>query len=92
MRRTRHRGLAPTRSGGWAPSGGRAGSDAQLGGRQLRFVVAEYADHYDVHRLHRALGQVPPLGPSELAVVVPAGRVARRGRLGGLLHEYSQVA
>src|SRR5438034_10628105 len=62
-----------------------------FGGRQLRFVLVEYADHYNVHRPHRALGQVPPLGPGEPAVV-PAGRVARRDRLGGLLHEYSQVA
>jgi putative transposase len=63
-----------------------------FGGRQLRFVLAEYSDHYNVHRPHRALGQVPPFGPGEPAVVVPAGRVARRDRLGGLIHEYSQVA
>jgi putative transposase len=44
-----------------------------IGGRQLRLVLAEYADHYNVHRPHRALGQVPPLGPVESAVVVPAG-------------------
>lgn len=31
-----------------------------IGGRQLRLVVAEYADHYSVHRPHRALGQAPP--------------------------------
>jgi putative transposase len=63
-----------------------------FGCRQLRSVLAEYADHYNVHRPHRALGQAPPLGPSELAVVVPVGRVARRDRLGGLIHEYAQVA
>ena len=63
-----------------------------LGCRQLRSVLAEYADHCNVHRPHRALGQAPPLGPSELAVVVPVGRVARRDRLGGLIHEYAQVA
>ena len=44
-----------------------------FGGRQLRLVLAEYADHYNVHRPHRALGQAPPLGPGESAVVVPAG-------------------
>jgi putative transposase len=32
-----------------------------VGGRQLRLVLAEYADHYNVHRPHRALGQLPPL-------------------------------
>jgi putative transposase len=63
-----------------------------VGGRQLQSVLAEYADHDNVHRLHRALGQVPPLGPSESAVVVPAGSVVRRDRLGGLIHEYAQVA
>jgi putative transposase len=62
------------------------------GSRQLRLVLAEYADHYNIHCPHRALGQVPPLGPGESAVVVSAGRVARRDRLGGLIHEYAQVA
>jgi putative transposase len=63
-----------------------------FGCRQLQSVLAEYVDHYNVHRPHRALGQVPPLGPGESAVVVPAGRVVRRDRLGGLIHEYAQVA
>jgi putative transposase len=63
-----------------------------FGSRQLRLVLAEYADHYNVHRPDRALGQAPPLGPGESAVVVPAGRVMRRDRLGGLIHEYGKVA
>jgi putative transposase len=63
-----------------------------FGCRQLRSVLAEYVDHYNVHRPHRALGQAPPLGPGESAVVVPAGSVVRRDRLGGLIHEYAQVA
>jgi putative transposase len=63
-----------------------------LGCRQLRSVLAEYADHYNSHRPHRALGQAPPLGSGEPAVVVPVGRVVRRDRLGGLIHEYAQVA
>jgi putative transposase len=46
-----------------------------LGCRQLRAVLAEYADHYNGHRPHRALGQAPPLGPGEPVVLVPAGRV-----------------
>src|SRR5215217_7573062 len=60
--------------------------------RQLQLVLTEYADHYNVHRPHRALGQVSPLGPDAPAVVVPVGRVVRRDRLGGLIHEYAQVA
>ncbi|HZD03146.1 MAG TPA: integrase core domain-containing protein, partial [Actinomycetes bacterium] len=57
-------------------------------GRQLQSVLAGYADHYNVHRPHRALGQVPPLGPSEPVALVPVGRVVRPDRLGGLIHEY----
>jgi putative transposase len=63
-----------------------------FGCRQLRSVLAEYADHYNVHRPHRALGQVPSLGRGESAAVLSAGRVIRRDRLGGLIHEYAQVA
>jgi putative transposase len=77
--------------GGYRPAGG-AGSDADLGCPVLRSVVADYADHYNRHRPHRALGQAPPLVPGEPAVVVPAGSVVRRDRLGGLIHEYAQVA
>jgi putative transposase len=63
-----------------------------LGCRQRRSVLAEYADHDDGHRPHRALGQAPPFGPGVPVVLVPAGRVVRRDRLGGLIHEYAQVA
>jgi putative transposase len=52
-----------------------------LGCRQLRSVLADYADHYNGHRPHRALGQAPPLGSGEPVVLVPAGRVVRRDRL-----------
>jgi putative transposase len=31
-----------------------------VGCRQLRSVLAEYVDHYNGHRPHRALGQAPP--------------------------------
>jgi len=63
-----------------------------FGRRQLVLVLAEYADHYNGHRPHRALGQAPPLGPGEPVVLTPAGRVVRRDRLGGLIHECAQVA
>jgi transposase InsO family protein len=63
-----------------------------VGGRQLRAVLAGYADHYNGHRPHRALGQVPPVGPSEPVARVAVGRVVRRDRLGGLIHEYAQAA
>src|SRR6266487_5330696 len=78
----------------WVGTVRRAVVDRMLivGGGQLRLVLAEFVDHYNVHRPHRALGQLPPLGPGESAVVVPAGRVVRQDRLGGLIHEYAQVA
>jgi putative transposase len=63
-----------------------------LGCRQLRSVLAEYANHYNLHRPHRALGQAPPLRPGVPVVLVPPARVVRRDRLGGLIHEYAQVA
>jgi putative transposase len=63
-----------------------------VGCRQLRAVLAEYADHYNGHRPHRALGQAPPLWPGEPVVLASPGRVVRRDRLGGLIHEYAQAA
>jgi hypothetical protein len=63
-----------------------------FGCRQLLAVLAEDVEHYNSHRPHRALGQAPPLGPAEPSVDLPAGKVRRRDRLGGLLHEYAQVA
>jgi putative transposase len=63
-----------------------------VGCRQLRWVLAEYVDHDNGHRPHRALAQAPPLEPGMPVVVVPPGRVVRRDRLGGLIHEYAQVA
>jgi transposase InsO family protein len=59
---------------------------------QLRAVLAEYVDHYNLHRPHRALGQAAPREPAEPPLVLPASGVVRRDRLGGLIHEYAQVA
>ena len=63
-----------------------------LGCRQPRSVLTEYVDHYNGHRPYRALGQAPPLRPGVPVVVAPPGKVMRRDRLGGLIHEYAQVA
>jgi putative transposase len=63
-----------------------------VGCRQLRSVLAEYADQYNGHRPHRALAQAPPLGSAEPPVIQPAEGVARRDRLSGLIHECAQVA
>src|SRR5918993_395269 len=63
-----------------------------VGCRQLRSVLAEYVDHYNGHRPHRALEPAPPLQPSVPVALAPPGRVVRRDRLSGLIHEYAQVA
>jgi putative transposase len=63
-----------------------------FGCRQLRSVLAEYADHYNGHRPHRALGQAAPLRPAEPPLVLTIGRVVRRDRIGGLIHQYAQAA
>jgi putative transposase len=62
------------------------------GRRHLRHVLSEYVDHYDTHRPHRALGQRPPDPRSHITLADDNIRVRRRNRLGGLIHEYSQVA
>jgi putative transposase len=62
------------------------------GERHLRLVLSEYVDHYNVHRPHRALHQCPPTGRQHPPVLGTNVRVVRRDRLGGLIHEYSQVA
>jgi putative transposase len=60
--------------------------------RQLRLVLGEYVDHYNAHRPHRALQQGPPAGHPVLPAPDANVRILRRDRLGGLIHEYSQVA
>jgi putative transposase len=57
----------------------------------LRKVLTEYEDHFNAHRPHRALNQASPLSPLPDPIDADI-RVIRRDRLGGLLHEYSQVA
>jgi putative transposase len=54
-------------------------------------VLGEYQHHYNAHRPHRALGQAAPLRPLPQRTSATRG-VRRRDRLGGLLHEYQQVA
>jgi putative transposase len=61
------------------------------GPRHLAVVLQEYLQHYNTHRPHRSLRQHPPAGrvtPHSGATVRPL----RRDRLGGLVHEYVQVA
>ena len=60
--------------------------------RHLRLVLSEYADHHNGHRPHRALQQIPPAGRVHPPAEVASTRIRRRDRLGGLIHEYAQVA
>jgi transposase InsO family protein len=62
-----------------------------LSERHLRKALAEYEAHFNTHRPHRTLGQASPLRalPDPIDTDIKA---IRRDRLGGLLHEYTQVA
>jgi putative transposase len=63
-----------------------------LGRRHLETVLTGYVAHYNRHRPHRALGQAPPVGADPEPVPAASERVVRLDRLGGLIHEYAQVA
>jgi hypothetical protein len=62
-----------------------------LNAAHLRKILAEYQTHFNRHRPHRTLNQACPLRalphPTDADI-----KVTRRDRLGGLLHEYDQVA
>jgi putative transposase len=60
--------------------------------RHAATVLGEYQHHYNSHRPHRALGQAAPLRPLPQRTRSETNTVQRRDRLGGLLHEYQQVA
>ncbi len=78
----------------WIASARRECTDRILitGRRHLHRTLSEYADHYNTHRPHRTLSQRPPDGKIPVAPADDNTRVRRRDRLGGLIHEYSQVA
>jgi putative transposase len=57
----------------------------------LRKVLTEYEAYFNEHRPHRTLDQASPLRPLPGPINADIG-VIRRDRLGGLLHEYVQVA
>jgi transposase len=80
----------------WVGSCRREATDRVLitGERHLRLIVGEYADHHNEHRPHRSLGQRCPdgLGAPEPPALDAPSRILRRDRLGGLIHEYAQVA
>jgi len=63
-----------------------------LNRRHLETVLAEYVAHFNDHRPHRALHQAAPLRPLPQPASPPDLHLRRRDRLGGLIHEYAQVA
>ncbi len=66
-----------------------------FGRRHLEGVVHEYVKHYNSHRPHRSIGQLPPQPQGVAPVVlknVDSSRLERSDRLGGLIHEYRLVA
>ena len=65
-----------------------------VGRGHLEQVLRTYVQHYNAHRLHRALGLQPPDPPGRLTDLGrdDRGAVRRRDLLGGLLHEYRRAA
>jgi putative transposase len=78
----------------WIASARRECLDRMLiaGERHLRLVLDEDVDQYNTHRPHRALYQNPPAGRPHPPALCGNVQVLCRDRLGGLIHEYSQVA
>jgi transposase InsO family protein len=62
-----------------------------LNARHLRQVLAAYEAHFNTHRPHRSLAQAAPLRPLDDPETGDI-KVIRRDRLGGVIHEYAQVA
>jgi putative transposase len=65
-----------------------------MGRGHLEQVLRVYLDHYNAHRPHRALELNPPAPSTRLTLTNEdqRGRIQRRDRLGGLLHEYRRAA
>ena len=78
----------------WVGSARRECTDRMLvtGERHLRLILSEYTHHCNSHRPHRSLQQEPPIGRAHPPAESTGTRVLRRDRLGGLIHEYYQVA
>ena len=61
------------------------------GGRHLRRVLAEYAQHYNEHRPHQSREQRPPLYEPGQPIDMTA-RIVRRQVVHGLISEYQRAA
>jgi transposase InsO family protein len=56
-----------------------------VGQKHLEAVLREYVEHYNTERPHQSRELEPPAGAK---LPIGTGRVGRRQRLGGLIHEY----
>jgi putative transposase len=59
---------------------------------RARHVLNDYQEHFNLHRPHRALAQAAPFRPLPSVPPDPNTCIVRQDRLGGLIHEYGQVA
>ncbi|MGH3672216.1 MAG: integrase core domain-containing protein [Pseudonocardiaceae bacterium] len=59
--------------------------------RHLTRVLTKYEIHFNTHRPHRALGHAAPLRALPQLNTTEI-KITRRDRLGGMIHEYTQVA
>jgi putative transposase len=61
--------------------------------RHLLRMLREYETHHNEHRPHRSLGQAAPLKPlPDAAADLDTFSARRSGLVGGVIHEYAQVA
>ena len=60
--------------------------------RHAAAVLREFERHYNDHRPHRSLGQAAPSRPLPHRAPTEIHKIQRHDRLGGVLHEYQQVA
>src|ERR1019366_816644 len=67
------------------------GLDPRPRAPHLEETLVEHIRHYNEHRPHRGLGLGAPV-PGHTTVASPLANIARRSVLGGLIHEYHQLA
>ncbi len=60
--------------------------------RHAATALREFEHHYNDHRPHRALGQAAPSRPLPYRTPTEIHKIHRRDRVGGVIHEYQQVA
>jgi hypothetical protein len=63
-----------------------------LGQRHLLRLLRSYVRHYDQQRPHRGLALAVPEARERDSPCINPGEVRRRDVLGGLIHEYHEVA